>query len=402
MVRRKFAPDNPTMNKKGRTALRWARYGLYLFVVVFILLEILLRIFDPFHFRIKGNKILLPVNQQITIRNELNPRLDREIVNTRNGIGFRGPEVPANMADRLSIITVGGSTTECYFLNDQFTWPYLTGVRLQKDFPCVWLNNAGLEGHSAFGHQVLLNDYLVQLKPKLITFLTGINDMENDAPTFHDKLNTRSAYPDLKHYLYNQSEVVNVAVNIFRGWRAQRFNNTTQALIPPKKGNDLALSQNQVRERLDAQTNYLEKYRKRIGQLIDTCQAHQIRPVFITQPCLYGAGTDSLTQANLATSRIGKPDGRFEKNMNGLLLWQLLELYNDVLRTECRDRNIPLIDLAALMPKNSLYFYDQVHFTNEGAREVAAVVADNLVPILEHTFPAACGKRPASQESMVK
>src|SRR6185295_11945325 len=88
---------------------RKALYGLYLFLVVFVLLEVLLRIYDPFGFQIKANRIILPVNQKEIIRNKLNPKLDSVIILTRNSLGFRGPDIVPNFDRELSIITIGGS-----------------------------------------------------------------------------------------------------------------------------------------------------------------------------------------------------------------------------------------------------------------------------------------------------
>src|ERR1700722_1272842 len=123
----------PKKRRLGRRVI----YGVYLFIIVLLLMELALRIYDPFHFRIKGDKILLPINERETIINRINPKLDPEIVNTRNSLGFRGPEAPKDSVpgDRqagvgarvkaLTVITIGGSTTECHFLSDSLTWPYL-------------------------------------------------------------------------------------------------------------------------------------------------------------------------------------------------------------------------------------------------------------------------------------
>lgn len=350
---------------------------MYLFFIVFVLLEIALRIYNPIHLRIKGGKIILPVNQAITIKNSINPRLDTVIVNRRNSIGFRGPEPPANFDDVLSIITVGGSTTECFFLNDDSTWPARLAKILSKNLNNVWVNNAGLSGHSTFGHQVLLDDHLLKIKPKVILFLTGINDVENDGPSFHDKLNTKGAYPDLVHYIYNNSEVLNIVVNLFRGYRAQKVSNTTDEWKPPKQHHELTIDPGKEQEELKKQMRYLKKYSKRIEALADTCVKHGILPVFITQPWLYGKGIDSVTHVNLASYNIG--NGR-----NGRLYWDILQLYNQEVKDVCNKKQIPVIDLASKMPKNSLYYYDGTHYTNEGANEVARLVAENLLRILEN------------------
>lgn len=350
-------------------------YGLYLFLVVIILLEVLLRIYNPFGFQLKANRINLPINQREIIRNKLNPKLDSLIILTRNSLGFRGPDTPGDFRSRLSIITIGGSTTACHLLNDDKTWPYLLGKYLQHDFNNVWVNNAGFDGHSTFGHTVLLNDYVKKLKPKVIIFLTGVNDIENDGPSYFDKLKNKNEYPDLLNYLYNNSELVNVFVNFARGARAKKFNNTTQDVKLPGALGILDMSTGEKNDRLNKQKKYLAGYGKRLTGLIDTCKANNILPVFLTQPCLYGYATDSVTRVNMATAKV-------EEGMNGALLSDLLDLYNSKVKEVCNSRSVPYIDLAALLPKNSINYYDQSHYTNEGAEVVARVTAEKMRVIL--------------------
>lgn len=354
-------------------------YCLYLFIVVFVLLEIVLRIYNPFQFRIRGNQILLPINQKQIIKNTLNPKLDSVIINTRNGLGFRGPEKPANWDSCLTIITVGGSTTECHFLSDNKTWSFQLEQQLKSSFKNLWLNNAGFDGHSSFGHQVLLNDHLIKIRPKMVLFYAGINDVENDQPTFHDELNRRGGYSDLKHFIFNNSEVLNVGLNLVRGYRAQRLNNTTDEMLDLQKATPKVMTEQQIVERKGQQQKYLAAYKERLGQLIDTCKQHNVMPVFMTQAMLLGYGIDPVTGVNLETVDYGT-------GMNGRCLFEVLELYNDVMRNICAQKNVPVIDLAKLMPKNSLYYYDAVHFTNAGALKVAEIVAPELKRIISDHF----------------
>lgn len=367
--------------KKGilPKVVRTSLYGVYLFFMVFILLELLLRIYNPFGFQLKANRIVLPVNQREIITNHINPKLDSLIILTRNSLGFRGPDTPVNYSSQLSIITIGGSTTACHFLNDKNAWPYLLGEYLHDDFSNVWVNNAGYDGHSTFGHTVLLNDYVKKLKPKVVVFLTGVNDIENDGPSFFDKLKNKDEYPDLLNYLYNNSEVVNIMVNFARGARAKKFNNTTQDMKLPGALGVLDMSDEEKNKRLHAQDKYLPGYGERLSALIDTCKANNILPVLLTQPCLYGYVKDSVTGVNLAAAKV-------EEGMNGALLSDLLDLYNNKVKEVCNSKSVPFIDLAALMPKNSLYYYDQTHYTNEGANEVAAVVAEKMRVILKGRY----------------
>jgi hypothetical protein len=356
-------------------------YCIYLFVVTFIALEIILRIYNPFHFTVKYNQIILPVGQKVTIKNKINNKLDPVIVNTKNSLGFRGPERPANFDQTLSIITVGGSTTANYFLSDGRTWTDCLARNLRPSFRNLWINNGGIEGHSTFGHQVLLNDYLIKIRPKVIVFLVGINDVENDQPTFHDKLNIKGAYPDFKHFIFSNSEVLSLGLNLVRGWKAQKMNNTTDHPIVLKGYQVLELDQQTIQNRLQMQHKYLVNFKRRIQQLIDTCLHYNIQPVFLTQPNLIGVGKDSVTGADLEKIKI-------EEHINGKLLWQMLSIYNDVTIETCRQKNVAVIDLAHLMPKNSLYFYDVSHYTNQGAEKLASILAPLLKDVLKNKFPS--------------
>ncbi len=376
--------------KRGRLRRRVV-YGFYLFIVTLLVMELALRIYNPFHFRLKGDKILLPINERETIINRINPKLDPVIINTRNSLGFRGPEAPKDWvrgdlaardgARELSVITIGGSTTECHFLGDSLTWPYLLGLRLADSIRGCWLNNAGLDGQSTFGHIVMLNDYVKKLHPTVVVFLTGINDVESSGPSFHDKLYERGAYPDFTHFLFNNSEVLNLGLNLWRGWRARRFNNTTNGMMVLDSARRLELPDSVVRARVEGQERYLEGYRARLNALADTCLAWHIVPVFVTQPDQFGYGRDPLTGADLAAFPV-------ERSVNGALLWEMLEAYNDVVRRMCEERHLPMIDLARLMPKNSLYFYDMSHFTNAGAAEVAGLLAPAMIRILRGLRPS--------------
>ena len=364
---------------KARKVFHRLLYILFFIAVVFIAMEIILRIYNPFPFRLKGDEIILPVDTKLTIHNEINPKLDSQIVNTRNGLGFRGAEKPADLAQYLSIVTVGGSTTECHFNSDDKTWPAILGTELQNSFRNVWLNNAGLDGHSTFGHQVLLNDHLVKVQPKVILFLTGVNDIESDQPSFHDSQNKQGAWSDLKHYIVNNSEVLSLLLNLARGWKAQQAHNTSGVNIDPSTLPVSVMTEQEGNAILLRQQPYLQGYKKRVQELIDTCARYGIKPVFLTQPLLYGKGIDSVTGVNLET--IG------HKGMSGKYAWEVLQLYNDEVRKTCAANLVFVIDLAVLMPKNSLYFYDEAHFSNEGTKKVADIVNEQLQPWLAQQYP---------------
>ena len=181
--------------------------------------EIILRVYNPLGFRIKGDKIILPVNKKEIIYHEGSGKLDRVVVHQRNSLGFRGPEPPGNFAGWLTIITVGGSTTECYDLPEDQTWPHQLEERLQPGFKNTWVNNAGFCGYSTFGNIILVKDFIVKLNPKVLIFLVGINDLGvGEAREYDTRLKTLNfrSLERMLASLANYSELAAASLNIYR------------------------------------------------------------------------------------------------------------------------------------------------------------------------------------------
>jgi lysophospholipase L1-like esterase len=351
-------------------------YILYLIVVITGALEVILRFYNPFGFRQKGDAVILPRNRKMIFTNENIPVIEKQTVHTKNSLGFRGPEMPQHLSEATSIIAVGGSATECFYLNDKNCWTNLLLQALKKHDTTVWVNNAGYQGHSTYGHFILIDTYIKQLKPDYILLMAGFNEidrydiMENESVAKNSKKNTSWGW------LKRNSELVNLALNIQRHLMADKFSVTDGYVnLKDKKIRHINKSQYQVDSTLKVQLPLIKNYAKRLQKIIDTCLANQMKPVLITQPILYGDGIDSLSGVNLETIE-------FRAGYNGLLTWRILEGYNDVTRRLARQNAVPLIDLAKEMPKNSLYFYDICHFTNEGCKQVSNILTTPMEKIL--------------------
>jgi lysophospholipase L1-like esterase len=362
-----------------------------------LVLELLLQVHNPFLARIKGNRIVLLTKKQFHIRNYTIPSLDKEITMTRNSIGFRGEDPPADFANHLTIFTVGGSTTQCFYLSDDKTWAARLGDELSQSFRGVWINNAGLDGHSTSGHIVLMEDHIAKFHPKIVYFLIGTNDINKDShagvadgenvkgplvfrtPTTF--LRTLSAY----------SEVAALIGNLDRSWSAYRRGVLHKYIDLRKQGN-VDVSEDFRHEFLAQYAGiYLQGFEDRIRRLVQISRDAQITPVLITQPLAVGSGIDDVTGVDLARIQIVDRPG-----VNGQLFWELHEMYNDATRRVAEEERVMLVDLGRELPKTSHYFYDYMHFTNEGAQAVADILYRDTCPGLQQTFPRyasrACAK----------
>jgi lysophospholipase L1-like esterase len=361
--------------KKIKAFTRQLVFPAYFIVAVAVLLEIALRIYNPFHFRIKGDNIVLDTNKKYTIDNSNIPVLEKITTHSKNLLGFRGPEVPADFAERLTIVTIGGSTTECSSIGDGKTWTDVLYNRLKPNRPDVWINNAGLAGHSTYGHIALMKDRIIPLKPDYSIILVGVNDIGRDDLTDSDKSNSAMHHKNIFTYLSRKSELCNVVINLARNREARRRNLTDTYLdLTAQKNDTLFLSDSIIQKHVARDAAFQIAYKQRLTALVNLALSAGIQPVLVTQPMLLGKGDDPVTGVNLETIRV-------DETKNGRLWWAMLEAYNEVTRQVATENKLLSVDLARELPKDSRYFYDAVHFTNEGCAMVGEIIFSKLQPL---------------------
>ena len=353
----------------------FTRIGLVVASTAFALavIEVVLHFWNPFGLRLKGDRIVLPVNiiYNITLPTTVPlSGLDPVVIHRKNSLGMRGPEPPADLANRLSIITIGGSTTECFYLSDGKTWPDRLAILLAPSFNGLWLDNAGLDGHSTFRHIVLMEDVIIKLRPKVVVFLVGVNDLARSEAMLPDLRNIdsglRISSPLAFVYCFTKkSEVAGLALAIYRSWQARNMavdHDFTTAAIKPQEA---APTETEVAAELDKNQESIGGYRKRLDRLIAVANEHAILPVFVTQP-------------SRARPMAGEP---------APMSWRVLDRYNDETRAVAAQRGVPLVDLARALPGDPAYYYDNYHFSIAGAEAVGRAVASTLCPLLAERFP---------------
>lgn len=370
------------------------RFGAHATLVVaavaagLLLLEGLLRLWNPFQPRLRANRIVLPINTIYSLRTPTGALgVDPLVIHRRNSLGFRGPEPPRDWGRHLSIVTVGGSTTECFYLSEGRTWPDRLAALLSEALRPLWLNNAGLDGHSTYGHLVLLQDHVARIGPKVVLLLAGLNDVGLGADRPFDRRQmTAASLPrslrELGYAVANKSELVNLLVSAYRSYRAQDLGLGHQfgilRLDTPHREQVAADRRQRYLARRSGEA--LEGYRRRLERIVGVARERGIELILVTQPALYGPGHDDRTGLDLALIPVG--------SVNGAIAWEALELYNDVTRAVARERDLLLVDLAHRLPKSSRLFYDHHHFTNDGAEAAATILASELCPHLQTRYPS--------------
>jgi len=368
---------------RPRSRLRVGAASLMGAGIACLLAEGLLRVHNPLPSSVVRNRVVLHVNNRIEVPHEDG----RTTLFTTNSLGFRGPEPPSDFAEALTMVAVGGSTTEGFVSDDASTWPHQLGDLLRSEFPSIWVNNAGISGHSTRGHLILLDDYLAVLKPKIAVFLVGINDIGNtDEP---------SAFEPSYNFLYNvtdpgwrqwlitlafRSEVIQAAVTVNRRLRATRLGVVYDEGLDLHRVPERVISADAIRARVeDTRTRLIPPYVRRLEFLLARTRSLGIWPIVVTQPVLYGAGRDPVTGVRLDTLKVGGES-------NGLEMAAVIAEYNRALLATAKQHGILAVDLARQMPRRSDLYVDFIHFNDAGNARVASIVSDAITPALLDTF----------------
>jgi lysophospholipase L1-like esterase len=294
---------------------------------------------------------------------------------TTDNMGFRGDDlVTPKPKHEFRIFMVGGSTTECLYLDDAKA---ISGV-LQKRLGGrasgdinVKVYGAGKSGDASDDHVSMIAHRIVHLEPDMIIVFSGINDL------------TRSIYHyDYTHYVKEKTGTEpSLLLPLATGFQmARRVYNLKTRFFPTDA---------EVSEKITSQTRYREKVRMResvpvsderprldlqayannLRTIMGSSQAHKVRLIFMTQQTTWNSPVDPAAKS-WQWMRYRNGVNYREDYMN-----DAMESLNDQMRRIAAENSILLYDLARSMPKSLEFFYDDAHFNEKGADTAATELA---------------------------
>ncbi|MEM7345451.1 MAG: SGNH/GDSL hydrolase family protein, partial [Chloroflexota bacterium] len=372
-------------------ALTNLNLALLSIVVALVASELLLRVVVPpptkYHVWKPG------VRRLIEPDSEALPGVSGETNVVINDEGFRGDELTANTG--YKIITIGGSTTENFYLDQIETWPHSVQRKLNESESNLqaWVGNAGRSGHTTREH-VLQAKHLLPQYPDLdaVILLVGINDLalrleQGEQYSANYAISPRlmnrafDVLPQQDTNLlpyYQQSAIWRLVDTIQQAQR--RVATVTDVEVLQENGQVFIRRREQrqsapILDQLPDLSESLVEYQRNINAIIDTAETHNTRLILVTQPTLW---QEDLTPEEAALLWFGwGPNRDYFYQVDALI--EGLTRYNETLLEICRQRQVECLDLAQQLPQTSKIFYDDVHFTEYGAEQVATIVANYLL-----------------------
>ncbi len=360
----------------------YARVDVAEVIVVLVLVELGWRVFVP-----SSTKYIYPPNQRHVVRREakFTPGASGDAVTSINEWGMRGRSVRmlAGKTNVLKIITIGGSTTICEYLDDSESWPQLLMDNLnsaQKQ-RFVYVANAGVSGHNTADHLELLHRFPVVQQADMLIFLIGVNDVESALA-----LEGRSGESDLVARASTTSFEEPPRYPLYTRLRLYQLVETARVALGLKRAPNGADWYGE-RRRVRAQSTFLpppnvdiprEEYRLRCERIAKYCRSTGQRCVFLTQPTIWRSELTATEESLIWLGWVGRieaPKG-FVRASD---LATIMNRFNQTLLDVCRTDELECYDLASAIPKETFAFFDDAHFSPGGAKLVARFLADHLL-----------------------
>ena len=309
---------------------------------------------------------------------------------------------PLTDAYTYRLLALGGSTTECLLLDQTEAWPNLLQTLLnstQNTGQRFWVGNVGKSGHTTHNH-ILQLERLLEQYPEIdaVLLLTGVNDFiirlekdENYQAVFSfDSLNRSEYEKHLKKSfaIYPDWDLEPSGAFYQRTELWRRLMKTIESYFLSSEREDFVLDKvgmahvrwtenrkrsSSFRTTLPDLSTALTEYAYHIETLIDIAERKGVRPIFMTQPSLWRRDLPEAWESLLWLGGVGEYP--WEEYYTVEALEEGMQLYNAVLQEICERRKVECLDLAARLPKDLSVFYDDVHFNENGSRQVAEYLA---------------------------
>lgn len=273
----------------------------------------------------------------------------------------------------LSIVFLGGSTTECLFVAPEARFPYLVG-RLLEQRTGLKVNalNGGRSGNTSMHASLAFLAKVAPARPQYAVLMENINDLTSLA-----YFGSYWAPNDPRAFLRDPATVRTGLAGYLRGVAdvaIPGIQTTVARMLARLRGPMADDEFGAIRGRQVATDSaaVIAQYRSSLRTFVVTARAWGVEPVLMTQASRMHADGDVAIAEAFARSDSPVPYEVYRT---------LHRRFNDEMRDVAAELRVPLIELDRTMPTDSTTMYDAVHFTERGSRDVAALIAERLVAL---------------------
>jgi lysophospholipase L1-like esterase len=268
------------------------------------------------------------------------------------------------------VLTLGGSTTYGSKLDRDKTYPAVLEKLLQENNigKTVQVLNAGVPWHTSMHSLLRYTGKFADWKPNVVIIMHAFNDIFQ---TSEGQLTNGKYRDDYGHYFGAIGQRVNpgdeMAKTIHhiltKNWLARTWysdlHDATQTV--PKQHVDLLRP--------------LPAFRRNLEQLIIRSKQDGAKVILLTQPYLYKDDMPVDEKKILFYDYYYKDYAKVPTISEQM---QAMNAFNAAICDIARKLQVTLIDVEKSLPKSVALMFDDVHYTEKGAHDVAQIIFDDM------------------------
>jgi hypothetical protein len=280
------------------------------------------------------------------------------------------------------LVFLGGSTTECSYVEEENRFPYLVGRLLEKKTGLRTDSyNAAKGGNTSLHSLDALLNKVIPVKPDVAIMMHNVNDLAVllFEKTFWTKNPYRSPLVEIKPSCKTAMKNVEESFHIMRDLYLPHLSRQLKNLYHHIVGNSSSVDEfKQARGRkiqVDKQ-KLVSEFSMNLQTFINISRARKITPVLMTMANRLKDHPDPFI---LSVERTTVETGT---GLNYKDFKDLVDLFNQTIREVAAANSVFVIDLDRKVPKEKELMYDFVHLNDTGCKYVSDIIAAELYPVV--------------------
>ena len=275
----------------------------------------------------------------------------------------------------MSIVFLGGSTTECRYVSEDHRFPYLAGVLLEQQTG-IKINsyNAARSGnHSLHSLDILLNK-VFPIKPDIVVMLHNINDLVvllYESSYWNPKSSKSVIFDINKEIDANFYKIIRDRYIPNLAAAMHNFDKSLRSLWKSNKKSNDEFAKIRGKHLIVDKSGMVDQFEMNLQSFIYLCKARNIIPVLMTMPSRFKEKPDQIILDTFKNVSLDYSQFR-----------ELFDLFNNSIIKKAHENNIMVIDLAKEIPQENEFMCDIVHYTDKGARKIAGIISGRLKPVV--------------------
>ncbi len=283
---------------------------------------------------------------------------------------------------QLTLAFLGGSTTECAYVDEENRFPYLVGRLLEKKTGLRTDSyNAGKAGNTSLHSLDVLLNKVIPVKPDVAIMMHNVNDLAVliFEKTFWTKNPYRSPLVEIKPSFKTAMKNVEDSFHIIRDLTIPHLSRQLKTFYHYVVGNKSNVDEfKQARGhkiQVDKQ-KLVSEFSMNMQMFINISRARKITPALMTMANRLKDHPDPFI---LSLERTTVETGT---GLNYKEFKDLVDLFNQTIREVAAANNVFVIDLDRKVPKEKELMYDFVHLNDAGSKYVSDIIAAELYPVV--------------------